>query len=978
MGCKFRIKVAELGALHRGGEVVHSSIKYSLGNLLLARRCPVAAMTTTKAPTPQSDRPAPKQEAPQVEGGAPTAASLAAAYQQLTPRAVLQLQKTIGNRATMRLIQRRMGNDTPSHPSGGSGGLPAPLKAGIEALSGADMSDVQVHHNSSDAGNVNALAYAQGNQIHVARGQEKHLPHEAWHVVQQKLGRVQATGTVPGGRALNDDPALEAEADRMGAQAASHTPPVNDTALQRIPADADAPIQGVFTQEGQWQRDEKGPKNAYYINQENKVRYELVGYGPGEGIHPYFWVAPADNLTAKVAIRPIKGNESQWEALDENIRKLIDIRATVRKPTEDAHPETGLGTDKENEEELGTLGSFSGGKVTKFPLEVAEERLKLLYSISKFTTGFNVLVSTIPIAEGVKGTGDFKEQRYTPDQLLIGVIMVGDQDRPDTQFENQESHTVAWTLARNSIMRLAGRTAKELLQHFAASFQELSYMVEEKEGQLLLNAATAGGTLEIAQSGQLPILLWQELFANLIRLYMQVYQISTAATYKRGTAKGHGEAPAMEKLREDEQTLATGGTPTRNGSQMSTLAEKMLDVQFRLQSLGLLEYAFAVNHWIDSLKLTFPRVMAKHGDTITNDALNKKVAPSFKKELLSRDKDAAWVTTVRDLLNYYDYPANTDDVKSTKPDLPKVTTSGVVTRDMSGIKVNTRSLTIPSVNLGRLETDFVANVFLAPQEGTTTSKAEFLTQLSTGVSSIAQVDVATAEQMVVKKVLVSDTDRPQTKFITAQKSHTVAWTLVRHQMMSLAGKTLGELLGILEKNFTKLATDVSNASGKNLVAVALDTIKIHKGETYPDFEWQQLASALLRWYAIAYQVAESSAYINPEEAERAKGHGEAHAMRKLRRTEFALSSGGNSQDSEKEVIDAATTLLDAFVSVRLSEMEIVRAFEHWRQALTEGFPSIMKVSGVKIIKEMSGRKVTETGGTFAEIISGQKRDDLLN
>lgn len=955
-----------------------------------AGQCPVAAMTTTaKTSTPQSDPPRKKQESPQVEGGAPTTADLAAAYQQqpLTPRAILQLQKTIGNRATMRLIQQRMGTGVESPAPARQGGLPPTLQSGIEALSGVDMSDVQVHHNSSDAGKVNALAYAQGNQIHLGPGQEKHLPHEAWHVVQQKLGRVQATGNVPDGRALNDDPTLEAEADRMGAQAERHVPappPPDDTgdastsALQRSTGTGNAPIQGVFTQEGQWQKGETGFQNAYYVNQENMVRYELVGYGPGNGMHPYFWVAPTDNLTARVAIRPIKGNESQWEVLDENVRKLIDIRATVKKPTEDFHPETGLGKEAEIEEELGTLGSFSGGKVTKFPLEVAEERLKMLYQISKFTTGFNVLVSTIPIAEGTKGTGEFTEQQYTPNQLLIGVIMVGDQDRPDTQFENQESHTVAWTLARHSIMRLAGRTALDLLKHFAASFQELSYMVEEKEGQLLLNAATAGGTLEIAQSGQLPILIWQELFANLIRLYMQVYQISTAATYKRGTAKGHGEAPAMEKLREDEQTLTTGGTPTRSGSQMSTLAEKMLDVQFRLQSLGLLEYAFAVNHWIDSLKITFPRIMALHGDVITNDVLNKKVAPSFKKELISQDADATWVTTVRDLLNYYDYPANTSDVKSTQPDLPKVVTSGVVTRDMSGVKVSTRSLTIPTVNLGRLETDFVANVFLAPKEGTTSAKAEFLSELSTGVANTIQVDVCPAEQMVVKGVLISDTDRPQTKFITAQKSHTVAWTLVRHQMMSLAGKTLGELLEILEKNFTKLATDVSNASGKNLVAVALGAITTHKSETYPDFEWQQLASALLRWYAIAYQVAESSAYINPEEAERAKGHGEAHAMRKLRRTEFALSSGGTPQDAEQEVINAATTLLDAFVSVRLSEIEIVRAFEHWRQALTEGFPSVMKVSGVKIINTMSERKVTDNGATFATIISGQKRDDLLS
>jgi hypothetical protein len=62
-------------------------------------------------------------------------------------------------------------------------GLPDRLKAGIESLSGIDMSDVRVHANSARPAQVGALAYAQGNEIHLGSGQEKHLAHEAWHVV---------------------------------------------------------------------------------------------------------------------------------------------------------------------------------------------------------------------------------------------------------------------------------------------------------------------------------------------------------------------------------------------------------------------------------------------------------------------------------------------------------------------------------------------------------------------------------------------------------------------------------------------------------------------------------------------------------------------------------------------------------------------------------------------------------------------------
>ncbi|MCA8929304.1 MAG: DUF4157 domain-containing protein [Alphaproteobacteria bacterium] len=100
------------------------------------------------------------------------------------------------------------------------GGLPGHLQAGLESLSGHDMSDVRVHYNSSAPASVGALAYTQGSTIHVAPGQEQHLGHEAWHTVQQRQGRVQPTGSVAG-LPLNDDPGLEREADVMGARAAS-------------------------------------------------------------------------------------------------------------------------------------------------------------------------------------------------------------------------------------------------------------------------------------------------------------------------------------------------------------------------------------------------------------------------------------------------------------------------------------------------------------------------------------------------------------------------------------------------------------------------------------------------------------------------------------------------------------------------------------------------------------------------------------
>ncbi|AOX00889.1 hypothetical protein BJP34_16830 [Moorena producens PAL-8-15-08-1] len=94
-------------------------------------------------------------------------------------------------------------------------GLPDRLKIGIENLSGYSMNDVRVHRSSAKPARLQATAYAQGTEIHVGPGQEKHLPHEAWHVVQQKQGRVKATQQFKG-VAINDNAALEREADQMG------------------------------------------------------------------------------------------------------------------------------------------------------------------------------------------------------------------------------------------------------------------------------------------------------------------------------------------------------------------------------------------------------------------------------------------------------------------------------------------------------------------------------------------------------------------------------------------------------------------------------------------------------------------------------------------------------------------------------------------------------------------------------------------
>jgi len=140
----------------------------------------------------------------------------------------------------------------------GPGELPDALRAGVERLSGIDMSHVRVHRNSDRPAQLDAHAYAQGADIYLAPGQERHLPHEAWHVVQQAQGRVASTVQVKG-MALNDNETLEREADVMGAAAVADIPDRSVHAGPLQAPSASGPVQRRrIALQYDWKRDRDG------------------------------------------------------------------------------------------------------------------------------------------------------------------------------------------------------------------------------------------------------------------------------------------------------------------------------------------------------------------------------------------------------------------------------------------------------------------------------------------------------------------------------------------------------------------------------------------------------------------------------------------------------------------------------------------------------------------------------------------------
>lgn len=170
------------------------------------------------------------------------------------PIQMLAMQRAVGNRAVLQMM--RAGELSPEESNAPAqrkqerpGALPLDVQAKMEKVMGADFSNVNVHANSSQASSVGALAYAQGNDIHFAPGQynpdtqsgQKIIGHELAHVVQQRQGRVLPTAQLKSGMRLNDDPALEKEADDLGERAAS-TPDQAAPTIQRM---ADRPTPGL-------------------------------------------------------------------------------------------------------------------------------------------------------------------------------------------------------------------------------------------------------------------------------------------------------------------------------------------------------------------------------------------------------------------------------------------------------------------------------------------------------------------------------------------------------------------------------------------------------------------------------------------------------------------------------------------------------------------------------------------------------------
>ena len=116
-------------------------------------------------------------------------------------------------------------------PRGSGQPLPEAIQKKMESFFNTSFADVRVHVGH-EASAIGALAFTHGTDLYFAPGQynpqstqgQQLLGHELTHVVQQRAGRVR--NPLGAGVAVVQDPALEAEAERMGLRAATTAVPI--------------------------------------------------------------------------------------------------------------------------------------------------------------------------------------------------------------------------------------------------------------------------------------------------------------------------------------------------------------------------------------------------------------------------------------------------------------------------------------------------------------------------------------------------------------------------------------------------------------------------------------------------------------------------------------------------------------------------------------------------------------------------------
>lgn len=298
-------------------------------------------------------------------------------------------------------------------------GMPNQLKAGIESISGMSMDHVRVHYNSNKPAQLNAHAYAQGSEIHVGTGQEQHLPHEAWHVVQQAQGRVKPTMQMKEGVPVNDDSGLEHEADVMGAQA------VSIGASQRKSIMSASVDNHETAQFAQFSGQSNDTLQSSSVTQLVRMRELPLQDGYASLISHPSWPAKAEAFEKRLGVYAYSDARATG-AVDAGLAKMkAVIDQEYQDAVADADEKKALYREVFTKDDTGSAGQVGTG------LETAEIETLLTAGNTRerMTAFYNAAYYNSP-AGGAPLRG-FK-------QILSGILFDGEMDKADTLGLNRD------------------------------------------------------------------------------------------------------------------------------------------------------------------------------------------------------------------------------------------------------------------------------------------------------------------------------------------------------------------------------------------------------------------------------------------------------------------------------------------------------------------------------------------------------------
>ncbi|MER7465879.1 DUF4157 domain-containing protein [Streptomyces sp. NPDC097981] len=202
--------------------------------------------------------------------------------------------------------------------------------------------------------------------------------------------------------------------------------------------------------------------------------------------------------------------------------------------------------------------------------------------------------------------------------VQISNVTISDSDRGDTQFgADQESHTTAWTLLRQALMNFSNRSAESLVRYIEyhlgrmGGLEMSTWTTPGAAGRWHEEFVATGALFAALNAGtaRAPLVQWGHQLSNLLEGFVRTYQLSSIATYRRGTPRGHGEGTAMAALRQAERALEQGeyAENPQNDEMLARLRNSLLDAP-GMPTAALPAQAMAVQHFSETFSVAFPTI----------------------------------------------------------------------------------------------------------------------------------------------------------------------------------------------------------------------------------------------------------------------------------------------------------------------------------------------------------------------------------